>query len=603
MRLTMKAVLMGGLVLLLAPSVPIPPPGRAMAAHLPVCIGVTPTISGTSGNDTIVGTSGNDVIDAGGGADRVYGRGGDDWICGGYGNDVIYGDEGNDILRSEVGDDVSYGGFGNDSLADRDTSDIDCCTADTADVFDGGEGTDTVSYGDRTSSVTVTIDGVADDGASGEHDNVRTTVENVSGGWRDDVLRGSNGPNVLWGGNDGNDQLSGLGGNDILRDTNSYGADTDSLWGGDGDDFFEGTGPGSDRFSGDDGSDTVTYASRTTPVSVTTNDGIANDGSPGEGDYVQGNVENVIGGSGNDLLRGYINANRLEGGAGNDRLEGHLGNDMLLGGSGDDHLNGSDGDDTLNGGAGGTADGDVLAGGAGVDTASYAGRWVAVVVTIGDGADDGGAGERDRVLADVENAVGGFGADRLVGHVQTAVANRLDGAWGNDVLYGHDGNDALVGGDGEDRLFGGNGNDVESGEGGNDTLEQGSSANGADLLVGGDGVDAVKYTNRTAPVTVFMNAIAEDGGGGEGDNVLTTELAYGGSANDRIRGDAADNRLSGGAGDDNIDGGAGSDQAFGGDGNDALRVRDNVSGNDRANGGAGVDTANADPGDLIIDIP
>ncbi len=47
--------------------------------------------------------------------------------------------------------------------------------------------------------------------------------------------------------------------------------------------------------------------------------------------------EAVVGGSGNDWLKGNDEANSLSGGLGNDVLEGAGGNDQLIGGSGDDH--------------------------------------------------------------------------------------------------------------------------------------------------------------------------------------------------------------------------------------------------------------------------
>ena len=103
-----------------------------------------------------------------------------------------------------------------------------------ADVFNGGAGTDTVSYALRTVAVVALIDGVAHSGESGENDKVMADVENLTGGAGDDTLTGSVGNNVLDGGA-GNDTLNGLAGNDILRG----GAGNDTLNGGDGDDVFD----------------------------------------------------------------------------------------------------------------------------------------------------------------------------------------------------------------------------------------------------------------------------------------------------------------------------------------------------------------------------
>ncbi|MFO0843113.1 MAG: hypothetical protein U0797_12085 [Gemmataceae bacterium] len=70
---------------------------------------------------------------------------------------------------------------------------------------------------------------------------------------------------------------------------------------------------------------------------------------------VQGGVrgiQDVYGSSGDDLLIGDSQANRLEGRGGNDRLYGRDGNDRLFGGGGNDQLFGEGGVDTLDGGPG-----------------------------------------------------------------------------------------------------------------------------------------------------------------------------------------------------------------------------------------------------------
>ncbi|MBV5297750.1 MAG: M10 family metallopeptidase C-terminal domain-containing protein [Rhodoferax sp.] len=57
---------------------------------------------------------------------------------------------------------------------------------------------------------------------------------------------------------------------------------------------------------------------------------------------------------------------------------------------------------------------------------------------------------------DIENAIGGAGADQLTGN---SLGNLLDGGNGTDVLSGGDGDDILIGGTGNDNLDGGAGND------------------------------------------------------------------------------------------------------------------------------------------------
>ena len=51
-----------------------------------------------------------------------------------------------------------------------------------ADDLEGGLGSDTADYSSRTEALNVTLDGTANDGATGENDLIREDVENVRGG-------------------------------------------------------------------------------------------------------------------------------------------------------------------------------------------------------------------------------------------------------------------------------------------------------------------------------------------------------------------------------------------------------------------------------------
>ena len=136
-----------------------------------------------------------------------------------------------------------------------------------------------------------------------------------------------------------NDTITGGPGNDVLtarRDDEVRGeAGNDTLI------AFNGTGVvpnDNDLYLGGDGTDTITYEQRTVPVNVTL-DNVANDGSAGEADNVQTDIETVIGGSAGDTLTGSAN---------DETLDGRGGNDTIVGGAGSDILRGSDGDDTIN---------------------------------------------------------------------------------------------------------------------------------------------------------------------------------------------------------------------------------------------------------------
>jgi len=219
-------------------------------------------------------------------------------ISAGTGNDTLIGGDGDDTLNGAQGNDTLIGGGG-------------------ADVFNGNQSTDTVDYTGRTAGLQVTIDGVANDGDGTlpEGDNVMPDVENVVGGTGDDTLTGD--------------------------------GDANQLNGADGDDLLDG-GAGADSLRGGADVDTVDYSARSAAVSVDADD-VADDGQvvPSEGDNVASDVENVIGGSGDDILGGNASANRLQGGAGLDTLTGGDGTDDLDGGAGSDVFDAGAGADTV----------------------------------------------------------------------------------------------------------------------------------------------------------------------------------------------------------------------------------------------------------------
>ncbi len=79
-------------------------------------------------------------------------------------------------------------------------------------------------------------------------------------------------------------------------------------------------------------------------------------------------IENAIGGDGDDCISGNAVANKLRGMRGNDQIFGLAGNDSIYGGDGDDVLDGGDGDD-------------IIYGDAGIDIAVYAGARTNFTVT------------------------------------------------------------------------------------------------------------------------------------------------------------------------------------------------------------------------------
>jgi Ca2+-binding RTX toxin-like protein len=199
-------------------------------------------------------------------------------VIGGAGVDFVVGNNANNQLQ---------GGNGND-------------------ILDGGTGLDTSDYSDKTTAVSVILNGSSDVSVyvNGSIEDTIKNIENITGGSGADLLVGDALANTLLG-NSGNDTLKGALGKDIL--------------------------------DGGIGVDTADYSDKTTAVKVTLN------GSSNVSVYVNGsiedtikNIENITGGSGADLLVGDALANTLLGNSGNDTLKGGLGKDVFYGGLGAD---------------------------------------------------------------------------------------------------------------------------------------------------------------------------------------------------------------------------------------------------------------------------
>ena len=188
-------------------------------------------------NDNWNDWDGPSVIDAGPGNDNpIYGAGGDDTIHGGTGNDVLIGGTGNDTINGGPGDDAFEGIPGEGLFGSNPPS-------QGTDTYVGGGGSDAVLYTGRGENLSLSLDGVANDGAPGENDNIAPDVTTVLGGTGDDVITGNGYANALTG-DSGNDVITGGGGDD-------------RLFGGPGSDRLD-SGPGQDYLEGDDGNDVLT---------------------------------------------------------------------------------------------------------------------------------------------------------------------------------------------------------------------------------------------------------------------------------------------------------------------------------------------------------
>lgn len=233
---------------------------------------------------------------------------------------------------------------------------------------------------------------------------------------------------------------------------------------------------------------------------------------------------------------------------------GTSGDDVLVGSSDQDRIDGFAGNDTLIGGAGG----DYMDGGAGIDTASYAGSasgvqiWLPSGDSYGFGSGGDAAGD---ILQNIENLIGSNHGDRLNG---SDIDNRLDGGAGDDLLNGETGNDTLIGGA------------------------------GADTLNGGEGIDTASYAGSASGVNIGFGVVGT-GGDAAGDVLSSVENLIGSGHNDTLTGDGNANRLDGGGGNDTLIGGLGADTLVGGLGNDTYHV-DSATDLVTENVGEGIDT-------------
>lgn len=153
-----------------------------------------------------------------------------------------------------------------------------------ADVFVANAGS-TVSYRGASAPLFISVDGVADDGLSGEGDNVQTGFTSYLLGASDDEFFGG-----------------------VLGESIAGGGGLDTIYGG-------------------LGGDVITANGRLT-------------GGPGNDRLLAGNRMDVLnGGPGNDYLSGGLAADTLDGGDGTDELHPSLGADVVAGGAGADYVN------------------------------------------------------------------------------------------------------------------------------------------------------------------------------------------------------------------------------------------------------------------------
>jgi len=91
----------------------------------------------------------------------------------------------------------------------------------------------------------------------------------------------------------------------------------------------------------------------------------------------------------------------------------------------------------------------------GIDTFDFSEYFSNQVIDLHQGSFSDVGGYKGNVAiamgVDIENAVGGYGSDAIVGN---GLNNNLNGHLGNDLIFGELGNDTLNGSEGSDRLWG-----------------------------------------------------------------------------------------------------------------------------------------------------
>ncbi len=203
--------------------------------------------------------------------DILIGTDADDDLNGDGNDNIIFGKGGDDLVSGSGGHDIVFGGDGDDGVLGGDDED-DLFGNDGADFIDGGAGRDRLFGGDGM-----------------------------------DVIDGGAGNDYLFGG-DGDDILTG-------------GAGNDQAWGNDGDDIFVAeAGDGNDRYNGGAGTDTLDLSAIINDVLVDLSGNIGRAVTDNGGVDRLSNIEDVIGGSGDDTFIASDAANMFEGGSGGDEF-------------------------------------------------------------------------------------------------------------------------------------------------------------------------------------------------------------------------------------------------------------------------------------------
>ncbi|MDO9304775.1 MAG: hypothetical protein Q7T77_05570 [Sulfuricurvum sp.] len=612
------------------------------------------TLSGGDGNDILTGNTDGDVLDGGSGTNvadysartqnltadlsltskNIYITGttpsttNSDTLINlqnlttGSGNDKLTGNSADNILTGGAGSDTFIGGAGNDTFIGG-TSSISDSGNDTADY----SASITAIDADLTRASGQVIGNASTDGTDTFYG-----IENIIGTAQNDTVIGDANVNILTGGS-GDDTLTGNGGADQLYG----GIGNDTIYGGYDGDYIDGGNGASER-------NTIDYSGFTDDATVNLNTSQAYLNGPSPLIDSVNNIQNVVAGSGNDMLIGKSGVvNTLSGGAGNDILTGNLDGDLLdgqadtTGDTADYSAYTSSTNITVDMGAlsiaqsgsstakdyftniekiqtGAGADTFTvntafdtgtytLDGGAGIDIIDYSSISETINVSLNGGTYTnvivGAALGNDEVIKNIEDVSGSKANDIITGDMfnnklyGNEGADTLDGGAGSDLVYGGDDSDLIIGTkDGvADSYYGGN---VSTDTGTADRIDYTAVTANMTLSAGITVTDSTNSigTDSLSGIEIFDSGIGNDtlNGGTAGMTIygnLGIDKITGGSGNDLLYGDNVGNTHAGADGSNTLAGGAGNDTLYAGGSGDTLR---GDAGNDTMFGGIGIDT-------------
>jgi Ca2+-binding RTX toxin-like protein len=582
-------------------------------------------LDGSFGNDLIFGMGGNDVLIGGIGADTIYGGDGNDTVSyagsfegvkvafasGSYrfglntvlvtagftggdaeGDtvldvenaigtdyaDVLYGDAlnnwfegggGIDVLVGNEGDDVLMGGLGNDNI-------------------DGGAGSDTADFNDKTTSVSITLNGASGARAfvTGLAEDFLLRIENIIGGSAADSLTGDALANTLNGGT-GSDTVSGGAGNDTLVVGARGVGDIDVASGGAGRDTIDLSGMASAvwvdlqytamevwtsglnfAYGGNANTQVANLDTIENIVGTSFSDTILGDGLDNSYKYTGNTVgtpDTFQGRGGSDtvdvsslnsvwvdLNRPVYYANIFT--SGSNQSYGYNSNTAAVNLLGVENVIGTSGTDTVYGDG---ADNTFVSNGV-----AHVGNGPALGVDYF----NGGAGS-DTIDLSSLNYTGAVWVDLTYAGVQVWLANGITSA------YGYNANTTIATLTGVENVVGTSGTDQFYGDGSNNTyFYTGKAAGTSEVIDGRGGTDS--FDGSRSDTSLWINlgysamevwsvgSTAQSTGANANTqvaNLSSIENATGSSYADTVIGDGTNNRLEGGLGNDVLAGAGGND--------------------------------------------